>query len=230
MAREPDVSLERSEAIVVRGVDFSETSRIVTLLSPDRGKLACMAAGVKRPKSALAGLLDTLNRLEIVYYWKDGRSIQKLAEATLLDAYAGIRRDLEKNVFAAFPLELAYKTAQENEPSRELYAALTGGLNSMATWDGPARAHAAWQVLRLLKVAGFDPDLTSAATMLPHAAQARSRITGEDLDVLRRLAANSAECGVRQDRPGVFAALRAYVVQELEAEFRSLRVIDRMFE
>lgn len=223
------MSLERSEAIVVRGVDFSETSRIVTLLSPSRGKLACMAAGVKRPKSAFAGLLDTLNRLEIVYYWKDGRSVQKLSEATLLDAFTGIRRDLEKNLFAAFPLELAYKTAQENEPSDELYAALIGGLDSMAGWAGPARTHAVWQALRLLKVAGFEPDLASAASMLPHAAQARNRVAREDLDTLRRLAAEPSACQVRDDCPGAFAALRAYVVQELESEFRSLRVIDQIF-
>ena len=64
------MSQERTEAIVLRGVDFSESSRIVTLLSPDRGRLVCMAKGVKRPKSQLAGLLDTFNRLEVVYYWK----------------------------------------------------------------------------------------------------------------------------------------------------------------
>ncbi|MGI6460163.1 MAG: DNA repair protein RecO [Candidatus Hydrogenedentales bacterium] len=86
-------------------------------MTPDRGKVACMAAGARRPKSSLSGVLDLFNRLEIVYYWKDGRSVQRLAEASVLETYPAIKADLERSVCAAFPLEIAYKAAQENEPS-----------------------------------------------------------------------------------------------------------------
>ena len=136
------VSQERTEAVVLRGVDFSETSRIVTFLTPDRGKVACMAAGARRSKSSLSGVLDTFNRLEIVYYWKDGRSVQRLAEASVLDTYPLIKADLDKLVCASFPLEIAYKAAQENEPSEALYSTLVSGLVSMAQWAGDGRTHA----------------------------------------------------------------------------------------
>ncbi|MEA3365547.1 MAG: DNA repair protein RecO, partial [Candidatus Hydrogenedentes bacterium] len=150
------MSQERTEALVLRGVDFSETSRIVTFLTPDRGKMACMAAGARRAKSSLSGVLDTFNRLEVVYYWKDGRSVQKLGEVSILDTYPAIKANLEKSVYAAFPLEMAYKAAQENEPSEELYSVLVRGLKAMAGWSGEARTHAAWQAVHLLAVAGFE--------------------------------------------------------------------------
>ena len=70
---------------VLRGVDFSETSRIVTFLTPGRGRLACLAKGARRRRSPFQAMLDTLNRDEIVYYWKDGREVQQLGEAALLD-------------------------------------------------------------------------------------------------------------------------------------------------
>ncbi len=213
---------ERSEAIVIRGVDFSETSRIVTFLTPARGKLACMATGAKRPKSPLAGVLDTFNRLELVYYWKDGRSVQKLAEAALHHSFAGLKSDLSKSVFAAFPLEFAYKVAQENEPSHGLFAALADGLDRMETWTGAARTHTAWHLLRLLAAAGFEPDLSSAGAF-------EVPIDAGALRALRELAARSDTCPVKDDLPEAFDALARYAVRHVDSEFRSLRVIGQMF-
>jgi len=240
-ARESSVSQERSEVVVIRAVDFSETSRIVTFLSPERGKLACMAAGARRPKSQLAGMLDTFNRLEVVYYWKDGRSVQKLGEASLLDGFGALKADLEKSAYAAFPLEFVYKTAQENEPSHALYEALLTGLDGMRAWQGPARVHAAWQVVQLLRVAGFEPDLKGGeegkrsagfsfdAGVVSRGERVDRSLRIEDLDRLRHLAGARDRCPVVDDSPEVFQAVCGYVTRQLESEFRSLRVIAQMF-
>ena len=56
------VSQEKTEAIVLRGVDFSESSRIVTFLSPERGRLTCIAKGARRKNSGVSAVLDTFNR------------------------------------------------------------------------------------------------------------------------------------------------------------------------
>ena len=111
------MSQERTEAIVLKAIDFSESSCIVTLFCPERGRLTCMAKGVKRPKSQLAGLLDSFNRIEALYGWKESRSVQQLFDGSLLERYAGIKGDLEKSVYGAFLLELMYRIAHENEPS-----------------------------------------------------------------------------------------------------------------
>lgn len=151
------MSQERSEAVVLRGVDFSETSRIVTLLLLTRGRMACLAKGARRKKSGFGGALDTLNHIEAVYYWKDGREVQQLGEASILDSYRGIKADLEKSAYSSFPLEVAYRVAHENEPSQELFSALVRGLESLERWERSAQAHACWQVVQLLITAGFEP-------------------------------------------------------------------------
>lgn len=230
---------ERSEAVVLRGVDFGETSRIVTFLTPERGKLACIAAGARRGKSPFAGLIDTFNRLEIVYYWKDGRSVQKLGEATLLDSFADIKRDLAKSVYAAFPLEFVYKVAQENQPSHALYAALVAGLEDMAAWTGPAEVHCAWQIVQLLKVGGFSPATASksgGAAGFSYASGVvrpgeRSDLTlpaGDHL-ALRAMLGSRRHCPAIRETKKLFPALRRYVQAQLETDFHSLRVIDRIF-
>lgn len=232
------MSQERTEAIVLRGVDFSETSRIVTFLCPDRGKVACMAAGARRPNHALSGLLDTFNRIEMVYYWKDGRSVQRLGEATLLDGMAAIKRDLDKALYAAFPLEMAYRAAQENEPSPELYGMLRRGLEGMGRWNGPARTHATWFALQLAAVIGyalgegegdrpvgfsFSNGLTGPGAPRDH------RLTAAEAEALARLAAAEDACPDVACPASVFDLLRQFVVRQLESEFRSLRVLDQMY-
>ena len=147
---------EISEAIVLHGVDFSESSRIVTFLTPHRGRIACIAKGVRRKNSPMAAALDTMNRVEAVYYWKDNRQVQTLAEASVLDRYTPIKEDLARSAFAMFILEIAGKIAHENEPSEDFFGAFVRGVTGLAAWPGEARMHACWQCWRLLAVAGFE--------------------------------------------------------------------------
>ena len=112
---------ERTEAIVLKSIDFSESSSIVTFFTPDRGRLTCMAKGVRRPKSHFAGLLDTFNRLELVYRWKESRSVQLMTDGTLLERYAGIKENLDKTIYGSFLVEMMYRIAHENEPSHDLF-------------------------------------------------------------------------------------------------------------
>ena len=235
---------EKTEAVVLRGVDFGETSRIVTFLTPVRGKMACMAKGLRRKGSSLAAALDAFNRVELIYYWKDGRNVQILAEAALLDGFPGLRKDLEKGAFAAFPLELAYKTAHENEPSQALYTALAEGLHSLDTWSGDARAHCCWQIMQLLASAGFAPALDDCARCggpLPaspgfsfeggaacHRCGADRRLTAQKLEALRRLQAAAPPPEIKVDIE-IFRMLRFYAMRQLDTEFRSVRVIEEMF-
>lgn len=242
--RELYVPQERIEAVVLRAVDFSETSRIVTFLSPVRGRLACMARGVKRPKSQLAALLDAFNRIELVYYWKDGRSVQLLADAALLDGYPALKADLEKSAYAAFPMELAGKAVHENEPCQDLYAALVHGLASLCGWTGDARTHACWQTVQLLSAAGFEPRLDVCAdcgaevssapgfayrggVTCPRCAADR-RLTPDTLEALRALQANRQRCPV-VDSAEAWDVVRRYAAHQLMTEFQSARVIDRLF-
>ena len=239
------MSQERTEALVLRAVDFSNTSRIVTFLTPDRGRLACLATGARRPKSPLNVLLDTFNRLELVYYWKDGRAVQKLAEASLLEAFSGIKADLEKTMFGAFGLELAGKVAHENEPSERLFATLVHGLHGLNAWEGDIRHHAAWQSMQLLIEAGFEPALTHCAECGKELAIAKGfkflggavcancpadrPISPETHAALRALSESRDTCPPARAARETFGLLREFAAHQLETSFRSLRVIDQVF-
>ena len=231
---------------MLRGVDFSETSRIATFLTPHRGLVACMAKGARRAKSPLAASLDTMNRVEAVIYWKDGRNIQLLAEATLLDDFNGIKADLDKVTLAAFPLELILRTAHEDEPSEELFDTLVRGLTSLEGWQGSPKAHCCWQVLRLLTASGFQPALHACA----HCGQpvgtaprfaydggavcdqcpGDRQLTQDEYQALIAMQESPETCPSVDAVGNVLSVLRYYASRQLETDFRSMRVIDQLVE
>ncbi len=51
------MSLEKTDALVIRQVDFSESSRVVTFFSREFGRFSAMAKGAKRLKGHLMLLL-----------------------------------------------------------------------------------------------------------------------------------------------------------------------------
>ncbi len=252
------MSQEKSEALVLRGVDFSESSRIVTFLTPARGRLACIAKGARRKNSRLGPILDSLNRVEIVYYYKEGRQVQNLAEASLLDGFVALKGDLERNAYAALPLEIAYKAVHENEPSESFYARLVGGMADLGLWPGHAGWHVAWQVLHLLAEAGFAPQLDecvscgrvlgkdavgfdwSAGAVCARCAP-RQRIAAGTFSALCALRAATEGCPVQDGKGGdservsetvvreVIDVLSAYAARQLDSDLRSTRVLRQLF-
>lgn len=239
------MSQEKSEALVLRGVDFSETSRIMTFLTPGRGRLSCIAKGVRRKNSALAPVLDTMNRVELVYYWKEGRAIQNLAEASLLDPFGAVKSDLERGAHAAFPLEIALNVAHDNEPCEDFYGTLLGGLEALKGWRGDPAAHCAWQAARLMAAAGFRPELYQcvhcggeigdnsgfdfdAGAVCARCAPAW-RIARTARDDLRALFGGADSCPALAAPREAFRLVRRYVARQTECDYRSLRVLDEMF-
>jgi DNA repair protein RecO (recombination protein O) len=178
-------------------------------------------------------------------YWKDGRGVQTLGDTALLDGYPAIKRDLERNAYAAFPLEVAYKAAHENEPSGAFFAALVRGMESLTMWRGNARDHAAWQVLQLLSVAGFAPMLDACSHCggeLPEApgfawdhgavcarCPGDKRLRAETFAALRAWCAAADVCPEVAAGVEAFMVVRHYAARHLDSDFRSVRVIDRMF-
>lgn len=113
--------IARSVAIVLRMVDFKESSKIVTLLTKDFGKLAVLARSVHKPGSKFAGLLQPGNVLDIVFYHKPSRSVQNLSEASLAGHTWKIRSDIEKMAIASATLEMLEQVTHDNEDCSDLF-------------------------------------------------------------------------------------------------------------
>ncbi|HKJ31428.1 MAG TPA: DNA repair protein RecO [Balneolales bacterium] len=110
-----------TNGIVLRTIDYHETSKIVTLLTQKQGKIAVIAKGAKRLKSKFAGLIETGNILEVTYFYKPTRSVQTLTQAGFKEKTFHVRYDFEKLAVASASIEMIYQLLHDGEVNEPMY-------------------------------------------------------------------------------------------------------------
>lgn len=113
--------ITKTEAVVLRTVDFKESSLIATLFSQKHGKIAVIAKGARKPKSKFSAFLVPGQILEVVYWMKQNRSVQTLSEVSYLLKLDNLRYDLEKMALVSTTLELTSQLIHENEENAPLF-------------------------------------------------------------------------------------------------------------
>ncbi len=77
------MAAEKTLALVLRAVEFSETSSVVTLFTRDFGKIRGLAKGARRPKGPFESALDLLSLCRLVFLRKSSEALDLLTEAKL---------------------------------------------------------------------------------------------------------------------------------------------------
>jgi DNA repair protein RecO (recombination protein O) len=111
----------KTQAIVLRRINFGDSSKIATFYSEDFGKISAIIKGARSSKSKFGFLIDTTNLLQIVLYKKDTRDIQIVGDVDLIKSYTHIRDDFEKIKYASAILELLTNLTLENENNKKLF-------------------------------------------------------------------------------------------------------------
>ena len=150
---------EKTLAIVLRLVEFSETSAVVTLFTERFGKIAALAKGARRPKSPFESALDLLATCRIVFLHKSSDALDLLTEAKLERRFRAASRDLPRLYAAYYVAELLDVLTDKGDPHPELFAHAVRVLESL---DGDANVastvlHFELSILRLL---GHMPSLS----------------------------------------------------------------------
>ncbi len=82
----------KTEAIILKRINTGETDRIVTLLSKDRGKLVCVAKGVRKLKSSNRAILEPGNLAQV--FLVETKAMPILTQSKLLLEANGLRQSL----------------------------------------------------------------------------------------------------------------------------------------
>lgn len=107
--------ITHTKVIILRIIDYQESSRILTVLSAEHGKIALIAKGAKKPKNKLAGILEVGAVLDVVYYYKQTRGVQTLTEASIRYSTDSFRKDFEKAAILYASLEMVSQLVHEHE-------------------------------------------------------------------------------------------------------------------
>ena len=147
--------IHKTEAIVLKHLPLGEADYMVTLYTPNEGRLRAMARGARKIKSRLGGHLEPLMRTSLLM--ARGRSVDSVQQAEVLEGFRAVREDLDRLSQAVYMAELVDTATPEGQSNYPLYRLLLDALRSLA---GPARpAILPHFQLRLLSHIGFMPEL-----------------------------------------------------------------------
>jgi DNA repair protein RecO (recombination protein O) len=115
------MSLEKTEALVIRVSDFSETSRVVGLFTRDFGRIGALAKGGKRLKGPFDAALDLLAVCRIVFVRKSSPGLDILTEAKLISRFRPQGKELDRYYGGYYVAELLAGLTAEADPHPRLY-------------------------------------------------------------------------------------------------------------
>jgi DNA repair protein RecO (recombination protein O) len=114
---------EKDQAVCLRAVSYSESSQVVTLLTREHGKIACMAKGSKRPKSAMDGAIEVFSFGPVVFSTPKEDGLTALIEFCQQLRF----RQLRQNLFALngglLAAELIESLTEMSDPHPNLFDA-----------------------------------------------------------------------------------------------------------
>ncbi len=143
--------------IVLSRTNYGEADRIITIITPDHGKLRLMAKGVRKVKSKLAGGIELFSVSNVTYIQGRG-DIGTLVSTRLLKHYGRIVANIDRVQLGYDLLKMFNKTTEDNaEP--EYFTLLENALQAL---DDPQLSDAlirAWFMAQLLRLGGHTPNL-----------------------------------------------------------------------
>jgi DNA repair protein RecO (recombination protein O) len=156
------VPAEKTDAIVIRLADFSESSKVVTLFTRDFGKVAALAKGAKRLKSSFEAALDLLSECRVVFLRKSTSGLDLLTEAQLISRFRPTGSDLSRLYCGYYVAELLDGLIQEYDPHPELYVIASETLRLLAGPEDPRLPLLHFE-LELLREIGHLPDFEACS-------------------------------------------------------------------
>ena len=115
----------KQDAIVLGGVDYSDSSRVVWVLTPDFGRQSLMVKGARRQKSRFMGGLETFSLVRLIYRKGSRGSMPTLREADVQRQWEGIRSSLDAFLSASEAVEIIKAVCAEEQESSALFSLLS---------------------------------------------------------------------------------------------------------
>jgi DNA repair protein RecO len=153
--------LHKTKAIVLNRRNYGEADRIISVLTPDNGKLSLIAKGARSMKSKLAGAIELFTINDIGYI--EGRGeLCTLTYGRLERNFPDIVKDIDR-------VQLGYEVLKNVDKSTDTvvesdYYSLLG--EAFAGLDDPSIDSCLiklWYLARLIAISGHTPNLVKDA-------------------------------------------------------------------
>ena len=147
----------KTPALVLRVTDYKDHDALLTLLSPNHGKLTVKVRGLRRKNSPLVAPCQLLAYGEFTLF--EYRGQYTVNEAHSIELFTSLRRDLAKLSLGTYFAQVSELISQEDLPNPELLSLLLNCLYALSKLNLPEHLVKAVFELRVACIAGYTPDL-----------------------------------------------------------------------
>jgi len=149
--------IENSSGIILRTRPLTETSLIVHWLTPDLGRVATVAKGARRPKSAFHGKLDLFYECDFSFSRSARSELHTLREVVVRNPHEPLRRELGWIQQASYGAAIIEQTTETESPIPEISSLFASLLEHLPKQPPKPRTVFAFE-LKLLRELGLEPD------------------------------------------------------------------------
>lgn len=200
-----------TKGIVLRETQTKEADKILTVLTPDLGRTAVIARGVRRKGSKIAAASELLAFSELVLYRRG--NWYYLDEASTIALFDGVRADVELLSLASYFAEMTEAVTAEDVPSGEVLSLLLNSLYALDTLQKPQEQVKAAFEWKLLALSGYEPLIDDCAVCGKTAPLQPVFDVGQGV-LLCRECAGTAAGGMMPLDAGALAAMRHVLRRE----------------
>lgn len=234
-----------TKGIVLRYANYRDHDRMLTLLTPEYGRLDVLSRGCRRPKSPLMPASELFVSGEFVVYQQNDRCT--LSACSLEDTFYDLRLEPYRLTCASYLTALCAAAAQTGQSAGDLYALLLKGLYYLCydLQSDPLGNTSAFLLL-FAEVLGYRPrlsrcahcrrpldlsgdaqlDIVAGGLCCPEcASRSAYPICHADVVWMSETLRNGFTPQKRTDAQAVFQALRRYVESRLETPIKVSRLL-----
>jgi DNA repair protein RecO (recombination protein O) len=146
----------QTQGIILKQTKLGEFDKIVTIYTPELGKLRAVAKGACRPKSKLGGNVEPLTHSLMLL--AKGRNLDIVTQSQTINGFLALKSDLWRMACGLYILELIDSFTIEGGESRPLFDLSLDILNRLSEPDS-SEGILRYFELHLLHYLGYRPQL-----------------------------------------------------------------------
>jgi len=146
----------QTEAIIIKKTKLREADNILTLYTPDLGKIQAVARGVRRTKAKLAGHLELLTHSQVSL--ARGRNLDTITGSQTINSFLPLKTDLWLTSYGLYLIELVNQFTPDHVENRPLFQLLLDTMHNLCQ-PGDKELTLRYFELHLLNEVGYRPQL-----------------------------------------------------------------------
>ena len=146
-----------TKGLVIRVTPYNDTDALLSVLTPEHGRLTVKARGLRRKNSPLIAPCQLLSFAEFTLF--EYRNMYTINEAHAIELFSPLRKDLQKLSLGSYFAQSAETMSQEDLPNPELLSLVLNCLFALAKLNLPEMMVKAVFELRSACLSGYTPDL-----------------------------------------------------------------------